>query len=217
MLIHRIAEEILFRLCLKRWTLRRKILVFVFVGFIVFFLADLKLRPLITSVAANRAQVISTTIINDVVHDEISRQDVNYSDIALLEKDPNGHICAINTNIKKINLLKTSVCMAVQKKISEIKNDDYKVALGTLTGTELFNGRGPKIPLKLSLSGSVKANFRSNFETAGINQTKHQLYLDVSTKVFALIPGYPTNSTIETSILVAETVLIGDVPKFLAK
>lgn len=185
--------------------------------FIIFFLADLKLRPLITSVAANRAQVISASIINDVVHDEISRKDVNYSDIVILEKDHNGHICAVNTNIKKVNLLKTSVCIAVQKKISEIKNDDYKVAIGTLTGTEIFNGRGPKIPLKISLSGSVKANFRSNFETAGINQTKHQLYLDVSTKVFALVPGYPTNSTIETSVLVSETVLIGEVPKFLTK
>ena len=81
----------------------------------------------------------------------------------------------------------------------------------------MLNGRGPKIPLKISLSGSVKANFRSLFESGGINQTKHQLYLDVSTNVFALIPGYPTTTTIDTSILVAETVLIGDVPKFLVK
>ena len=184
---------------------------------LIFFLIDCRMRPLITSVAANRARVVSSAIINEVVLDEISKLDINYSDMVTLEKDPSGRICAINTNMKKINFLKTSVCLAVQEKISYIKKNDFSIPIGTLTGTELLNGRGPKIPLKISLSGSVKANFRSLFESGGINQTKHQLYLDVSTNVFALIPGYPTTTTIDTSILVAETVLIGDVPKFLVK
>lgn len=183
----------------------------------MFFLIDCRIRPLITSVAANRAKVVSSAVINEVVLNEISKLDINYSDIISLEKDPCGRICAINTNMKTINSLKTAVCLAVQEKISYIKKDDFNIPLGTLTGTELLNGRGPKIPLKISLSGSVKADFRSCFETGGINQTKHQLYLDVSTNIFALIPGYPTTTSIDTSILVAETVLIGDVPKFLVK
>lgn len=201
----------------KKWSIKRKILVFLCILFFLFFLVDLKIRPLIKSVAANRAQVISASIINEVVMEELSKQDINYGDIVSLEKDTNGRIIAINTNITKTNLLKTAVCLGVQEKISKIKKDTYNIALGTLTGTELLNGRGAKIPLKISLSGSVKANFRSSFETGGINQTKHQLYLDVSTSVFALIPGYPTTSTVKTSILVAQTVLIGDVPKVLLK
>lgn len=201
----------------KKWSFKRKIIIFLFILFFLFFLVDLKLRPLIKSVAANRAQVISASIINEVVWEELSKQDVNYSDMVNIEKDSNGRIIAINTNIKKTNLLKTAVCLGVQNKISKINKDTYNIALGTLTGTELLNGRGAKIPLKISLSGSVKADFRSCFETGGINQTKHQLYLDVNTSVFALIPGYPTTSTIDTSILVAETVIIGDVPKVLLK
>lgn len=201
----------------KKWPFKRKILVVLFTLIFLFFLIDCRIRPLITSVAANRAKVVSSAVINEVVLNEISKLDINYSDIISLEKDPCGRICAINTNMKTINSLKTAVCLAVQEKISYIKKDDFNIPLGTLTGTELLNGRGPKIPLKISLSGSVKADFRSCFETGGINQTKHQLYLDVSTNIFALIPGYPTTTSIDTSILVAETVLIGDVPKFLVK
>lgn len=201
----------------KKMSIKRKILIFLLIFLFLFFLLDLKIRPLIKSAAANRAQVISTSIINEVVLNEISKQDINYSDMVTLEKDPNGRICAINTNIKNINLLKTAVCLGIQEKISKIKKDTYNVALGSLTGTELLNGRGAKIPLKLSLSGNVKANFRSSFETGGINQTKHQLYLDISTKISAFIPGYPTTSTIETSVLIAQTILIGDVPKVLLK
>ena len=78
--------------------------------------------------------------------------------------------------MKKINTLKSSVTIAIQKKISCMPKKDLSIPIGTLTGTEILNGKGPDVPMKISLSGSVLTNFRSVFESAGINQTKHQIY-----------------------------------------
>lgn len=172
------------------------------------------MRPLIKSVAKNRAQITSVNAINVAVLEEINKLDINYSDIISIQRNETGKIIAINTDIKKVNNLKASITLAVQDKISGFKKKDLSIPLGTLTGTEIFNGRGPNVPLKLALSGSVLTDFKSNFESSGINQTKHQLYLDISTNVFAMIPGYPVTTAIDTSILIAETIIVGDVPAF---
>lgn len=175
---------------------------------------DHQMRPLITAAAKSRAQIISANAINESVLDEITKLDINYSNVVSLDHNKEDKIIAINTDIKKVNILKTSVTLAVQNKMSSMEKKDLNIPFGTLTGTEIFNGRGPNVPLKLTLSGSVLTNFRSNFESSGINQTKHQLYLDVSTSVFAMIPGYPVTTAIDTSVLIAETIIVGDVPTF---
>lgn len=189
-------------------------MIFFILFLIVSIMLDHQMRPLITAVAKNRAQISSASAINEAVLEEITRLDINYSDIICIEHDTSGKITSINTDIKKVNILKTCVTLAVQKKISDMKKRELNIPLGTLTGTEIFNGRGPSVPLKLTLSGSVLANFRSSFESGGINQTKHQLYLDISTNVFAMIPGYPVTTAIDTSVLIAETIIVGDAPAF---
>lgn len=191
------------------------------IGFILFIIliiiSDHQMRPLIKSIALNRAQIISTKVINETVLEEISRLDIDYSKVTILEKDNNGKIVAINADMKKINILKSCVSIAIQKKISCMPKKDLSIPLGTLTGTEILNGKGPNISMKLSLSGSVFTNFRSVFESAGINQTKHQIYLDISTDVFALIPGFPVNTAVSTSVLIAESIFMGEVPSTFAK
>ncbi|MDQ5983411.1 MAG: Sporulation protein YunB [Eubacteriales bacterium SKADARSKE-1] len=199
---------------LHKISLRKKFLIFSILFLISAIMLDHQMRPLITAVAKNRAQITSATTINDAVLEEINKFDINYSDIITLERNENGKIMAINTNIKKANILKASITLVVQERLSCMKKKNLNIPFGTLTGTEIFNGRGPNVPLKLTLSGSVLTDFRSNFESSGINQTKHQLYLDISTNVFAMIPGYPVTTAINTSVLIAETIIVGDVPTF---
>ena len=174
------------------------------------------MRPLIKSIAATHAQIISTNAINEAVSNEITNLSIDYNDIINLEKDSNGKIIAINTDMKKVNLLKSTVSIAVQEKITNMGTRQISIPIGTLTGTEIFNGRGPKVPMKISMSGSIIADFRSDFVSAGINQTKHQLYMDISTNVFVVIPGYPVKTAVKTSILIAETVIVGDTPSVFA-
>ena len=175
------------------------------------------MRPLIKSVAATQAQIVSTNAINEAINDKINELNINYNDIISFNKGDNGKILALSTNMRQVNQLKSVITLAVQNKISSIEKRKIKIPIGTLTGTEIFNGRGPKVSLKVSMSGSVITNFRSEFLGAGINQTLHRIYLDISISIFALIPGYPVTTAVQTTALIGETVIVGEVPNFLKK
>lgn len=72
------------------------------------------------------------------------------------------------------------------------------------------------MPLRLTLSGNVNADFKSSFESAGINQTKHQIYLNIHTSVYSFLPGFNTTTDVETNVPVAETIIVGAVPQVVA-
>ena len=196
---------------------KKKLFIFILFITVLLILVDYQLRPLIKSVAATQAQIVSTNAINEAINDKINELNINYNDIISFNKGDNGKILALSTNMRQVNQLKSVITLAVQNKISSIEKRKIKIPIGTLTGTEIFNGRGPKVSLKVSMSGSVITNFRSEFLGAGINQTLHRIYLDISISIFALIPGYPVTTAVQTTALIGETVIVGEVPNFLKK
>ena len=201
----------------KKLSIRIKIIIIVAFLSIIAVLLDRQMRPLIKSVVFSQAQTVSTNVINQVVADELSRLDIDYSDIVDIQKDDDGKILAVSTDMKKVNSLKSLMTLSIQDKISTMDMQKTKIPLGTFTGTEILNGRGPKIPIDVTMSGSVIMDFKSEFVSAGINQTKHRLYLDVSSEVLAFIPGYPVNTVVKTSILIVETIIVGEVPAVFAE
>ena len=201
----------------KKLSIKIKILIIVAFVSIIAVLLDKQMRPLIKSVVFSQAQTVSTNVINQVVADELSRLDIDYSDIIDIQKDADGKILAVSTDMKKVNSLKSLMTLSIQDKISAMEVQKTKIPLGTFTGTEILNGSGPKIPIDVSMSGSVIMDFKSEFVSAGINQTKHKLYLEVNSEVLAFIPGYPVNTVVKTSILIAETIIVGEVPAVFAE
>ena len=88
--------------------------------------------------------------------------------------------------------------------------------IGTLTGSELLHGRGPEVPLRVTLAGNAAADFESQFESAGINQTKHRITLKIHLQLYTFIPGINRTVDVDTDIPVAETVIVGEVPDIIA-
>ncbi len=132
-----------------------------------------------------------------------------------IERAESGQILAVTTDMNQMNQLKASILQRVQEQLGE--HLDTGVPLGTLLGSELLHGRGPNIPVRLSLSGNVTADFESTFESAGINQTKHRICLRVHASIYSFLPpAYNGTTEITTDIPVAETVIIGEVPQLMA-
>ena len=177
---------------------------------------DWQIRPLVKSVAANQAQIASTKAINEAVQQELMENQISYDQLVKIERGNDGKVLAVTTDVAKTNLLKASISTDIQEKLSSTKPKSISIPLGTLTGTEILSGRGPMIEMKISLPSSVFTEFKSTFTSAGINQTKHQIHLKVNTEVYALIPGFPTTTTVDTNIIVAETVIVGEVPNVVA-
>lgn len=195
---------------------KKKIFVFSIIIITTFALLDLQVRPLIKSIAENQAKISATNIINDEVLRELSDKSSYYSELVSIKTDNNGKILAVTTDSQKVNVLKSSVSSNIQREMPSSNPQKVAVPLGTLTGVELLTGRGPLVNMKVSIPGTVSTDIKSEFVQAGINQTKHQIYISVKTQVNALIPGFPITTTVETSILVSEIVIVGDVPNVYA-
>jgi sporulation protein YunB len=182
--------------------------------FILFF--DWQLRPVIESITANEAKVKSVSTINTAVMDELGKDSVTYDDLITVERGTDGNVLSITTNVVKMNELKAKIIDSVMKDLQMDSHDTIGVPIGTLVGGDILHGRGPSVPLKVTLSGNVNADFDSTFESAGINQTKHQIYLNIHTSVYSFLPGFDTTTDVDTNILVAETVIVGAVPQVVA-
>ena len=172
-----------------------------------------KFRPVIKAISVSKAKVISTEAVNEAILQELSENKEAYSEIVKLEKLENGELTAILSDMQKVNKLKSRVGMIIQNKFLSLKDRKISVALGTLSGIEMFNGLGPGVPMKISVSGNVSTDFKTSFSGAGINQTIYQIYLYIRTRICVMVPGCSCCEDFESSFLVSEIVVLGNVPK----
>ena len=137
---------------------------------------------------------------------------VDYDSLISFEKDNEGHITAVKSNMAEFNRLQSAIIADILEKLSEVTTRELSIPLGTLTGTPLLAGRGPLISVRMQSVGSSSAHFENAFTSAGINQTKHQIYLVVDVYVSILLPGFSTMTKVSNTYAVAETVIVGLVP-----
>lgn len=74
-------------------------------------------------------------------------------------------------------------------------------------------GIGPEIQIKILPVGSVITNLKSKFESVGINQTLHQIYLEVSCKVTIVMPYDSIEADIVNQVLMTESIIVGEIPE----
>lgn len=172
-----------------------------------------KFTPVAQSVATGKAKYIMSDFINSSVVEDMENSGDIYSQITKVERNEKNEISAIYTDMKKINFLKSHIASLIQNKIVNFKEKTFWISLGTLSGFEILNGKGPKVPMKISIAGNVFTNFNNKFSNAGINQTIHQIYVNIHTKICVTIPGSTRTSESDDEILVSETVIVGKVPR----
>ncbi len=171
-----------------------------------------RLQPVVTRMATARASNSVMLAINTAVYEKISDGNVTYNDLIMLEKDFNGHITALVTNMTKINTLQAQITERVIELLSEKRISELSIPVGNLIGGPLFSGRGFGIPVRIVSVSAVSSHFSNEFTSAGINQTRHRIILSVTVKINVLIPGSLSKAEINNEISVAETVIVGDVP-----
>lgn len=173
---------------------------------------DTQLRPVVRAFTVNQSKTLVTEAVNGAVEEVLAQRGVQYSDLVAVSKNTDGDIIAIESDILKINALKATLTNAVIAELKQQKAQTVRIPLGTLIGGDLFNGRGPAIPVRVSITASAQTDMRSEFISAGINQTNHQIWMDIQMQLFPALPGFTTTVNVNTKFLIAETVLIGKVP-----
>lgn len=177
-----------------------------------FLLLRSRLWPVVIDLA--ETQVINTTsdLINDAISEQIAQGNIQYDRMVYFEKDLNGRITALKTNMSEVNRLKTDILNLINDEILAQDTEHLGVALGSLILPEFLSGKGPDIPVRLVAIRNSDADFTSHFSEAGINQTLQQLTMDVKVDVTILVLGDTHSFTVSSQVVVAETIIVGDVP-----
>ena len=171
-----------------------------------------QLKPILTSLATARVSNAVTRVVNTSVNETLYSAGVDYDRLISLEKDNEGRITAVKSNMAEFNRLQSAVLADVLQKLSEVSTRELSIPLGSLTGTPLLAGRGPLIRIKMQSVGSSSAHFENAFLSAGINQTRHEILLVVDVYASILLPGFSTVTKVTNRYAVAETVIVGSVP-----
>lgn len=180
---------------------------------LAFFAFRSRYRDVIRELAETQVKNTTSDLTNDAIAKQLSDGVVQYDRIVYFEKDLQGRITALKTNIGEVNRLKTDILNIINDEILALDNSDLGIPLGSLFLPELLSGRGPSIPVRILSIRNSDANFISNFSQAGINQTLHQVTMEVSIDVAVLVLGQTASFTMTSQVVVAETVIVGQVPE----
>ena len=169
------------------------------------FLADLKIRPLVKSAACERAKIEINQIINDTVSDLIKAEEITYNNIITVVFDDSNNVKTIESDVLKLNRFKADVEAAIIQNVKDYDNGNVEIRLGTLLGSDYFAGRGPQLRFQFDLATTVESTFRDQFIDAG-------MMLQVTTGITVLLPWYNTDCELVSQVLIAETIIVGNVP-----
>ena len=185
------------------------ILVAVCLGFLML---RSRYRDVIRDLAETQVKNTTSDLTNDAIAKQIAEGIIQYDRIVYFEKDLDGRITALKTNMSEVNRLKTDILNLINDEILALDTSDIGIPLGSLFLPELFSGKGPAIPVRILSIRNSDATFASKFSQAGINQTLHQLTMVVSVDVAVLVLGQTSSFTMNSEVVVAETVIVGEVP-----
>jgi sporulation protein YunB len=168
--------------------------------------------PLALSMAEAKARSVGTLLINEAVAGQLAAHRVSYARLYTVEKNSAGEISAITADTEKMNVLKAELTALIQSKIGGMEPQRVGIPLGSIFNNEFLAGRGPRIPIKLVTLGAMQIDFSNSFVSAGINQTKLDVRLEVRAKISAILPAGTTTAEVVSVIPVAQTVIVGKVP-----
>ena len=189
--------------------IRRALLLLAISGLLAFALyAGAQMRPLLGSLATTRVSNAVNRIVYQAVNEAIDSGQIAYEQLVSYEKDNEGRITMVRSNMAAFNRLQSQILDLILSRIDQVSARELSIPVGSLTGSPLLAGRGPRISVRMESVGSSTARFENQFESAGINQTKHRIDVYVS----ILLPGYSTVTQVTNEITVAETVIVGEVP-----
>lgn len=176
-----------------------------------------RLRPVLLTAAHMQTKNTVTAIAEEAILSELERQATRYADLVRVERDVDGAITAITTDMAAMNRLRGTLVEAMLEHVSQIDEEAIAIPVGSLIDSELIWGRGPTIKVRSFTVGTVSAEFRSEFASAGLNQTLHKIWLDLSVPTTVLLPGTQLEISVDTALCVAETVIVGKVPSYVQK
>lgn len=187
-----------------------QVIVIILIAFTFAYFIIKSIEPIIKQQCKNMAKSIATKISNNEATEVMKKY--TYNDLMTITKDEQGKIKMVGTNVITVNEIISDIPIHIQEELEKNENSNFNIRLGSFFGINLLSGRGPNVNIKMQLVGNLDTNLKSEFTAAGINQTLHKIYLEVKCNVIILTPFETIEEQIVNQVLLAEGLIVGDVP-----
>ncbi len=182
-----------------------------FFALLTYYYVEVSIKPTLASICEVKAKVIATQIINETVREELNK-DALKEQILIPTYDRDGRVNMIRTDAMVMNTISSNIARNVQQKIVDLKNQSFSIPLFTALDSQLLAGQGPNLNFTILHQGSVLVDFVTEFAESGINQTRYKIYITVDVEISVLSPVTTSSTTVGSNVLIAEVVIVGDVP-----
>lgn len=179
--------------------------------------AVLHMRPIVVDLATARTSNMVNRIVVAAINDAVDSGRIDYGRLVSFDKDANGHVTALKSNMAEFNRLQASISDDILQRMADVSTTDLSIPIGTLTGSPLLAGRGPCLHVRMQSVGTATARFDNQFSSAGINQTRHRISLVLTANVQIVIPTGAKNVQASTQMAMAESIIVGQVPDSFAE
>lgn len=200
--------------CHRTHPLRRTVLLFAVLTLALLFAADLALRAGIRETLRYQGQIAASRTLAAEVQKILEPMELTYGDLAQVTRDAAGKINSIEMNMAQLNLIKSRLEQGVTGALDGEGIGEIRLPLGTLLGNEYLLGRGPLVTVRLQPMGLLQTEFESHFQSAGINQTSHRIELSLTLSLTTLAPLHRAETTVTTNFILADTIIVGEVPEY---
>ncbi|MGI6145286.1 MAG: sporulation protein YunB [Clostridia bacterium] len=187
------------------------LLIFALSAGYLFYKVERNLKPAIIQIARSKAHILATETMNKVLYEEILIN-TDYEDLITVHKDAQQRITLMQANTIKISRILSKANLAIKESLKNLEKQAFNIPLGQALQSSLLAHYGPDIYVRLLPVGTINVTFGDNFEEAGINQTRHILYLDINTTVKIVVPMVTEDILVSNRVPIAESIIIGEVP-----
>ena len=175
-------------------------------------LTECALRPVLAAAARYQVRSQVTAAVEQWAARDLQERGVDYSDFVSITRNEAGEITALSADMARLNLLRAELSAHLLERLEDSQLE-LTIPVGSLLPLEPTWARGPELHLRALALGTASAEFESEFTSAGINQTRHRLWLRLSVPVTVLLPGGGEEVAVDSRLCVAETVIVGQVPQ----
>lgn len=168
------------------------------------------INPIFEKICRDKAKSMITVEVNRITTDKIDKY--QNSEMITIKQDENGNIQLLQVNSRPLNSMISEITNDIQNSLEDNDKITSYIPFGSVTGIKWVSGVGPRIPIKLVLSGTIDTKIRNEFDDAGINQTIHRLWLDITCDINILTPYEVIETEVTSELVLSENVIIGGVP-----
>ncbi len=200
---------------------RPKIIIFLLVLFLVvagvFVFVEFRLRNIRDEMSEFTARNAAAGAILTGVEETVHNANYYYDDLVTIVRDEQGNVKSLVTNTSRLNTVSNAVNRNVDSRINFIETYPVKIPFTSIIGSELVSGIGPDITFHVTLTGTASTTFDNVFDSAGVNQTRHQIMLRVTVKTYVIFGASVTKHTVSTDVCIAENIIVGITPDAIAQ